>query len=118
MAQDKKTVDLVAEAVDVKEVVEIVEPALTLVEADVAEADDAITDAMPDALVEINEIVEENIAEPVKVQKLQEPDCECMFMQSTTWHPVMGQVTDYAYRDQDGRNWGYDSSCGGQVEAD
>ncbi len=43
-------------------------------------------------------------------------DCECTLQGSTTWNPVSGFVTTYSYVDQYGRDWGYDSTCGGRVK--
>lgn len=108
---ENKVVDLVAqvaEPIDVVEVIsaELIETASTTLplEIDTREQSMALTVAV-------------NVVEPVKVQALQADDCDCMFVQTTTWHPIMGRMADYGYRDQDGRNWGYDASCGGQVKS-
>lgn len=43
-------------------------------------------------------------------------DCECMLQGSSIWDEQRGFVTTYSYVDHYGRNWGYDSTCGGQVK--
>ncbi|MCA9913525.1 MAG: hypothetical protein KC496_09260 [Anaerolineae bacterium] len=43
-------------------------------------------------------------------------DCDCTLQGSSVWDSRRGFVTTYSYVDQYGRNWGYDSTCGGQVK--
>lgn len=57
------------------------------------------------------------MAEAITPADSTKDDCDCELTSSTSWHPTMGMTTTQAYVDQDGRRWGYDATCGGQVQA-
>lgn len=61
-------------------------------------------------------MTETQVIRAVVARVLAKTDCECTLQGSTSYQPGKGMVTSYAYVDQYGRNWGYDSTCGGQVK--
>jgi len=59
---------------------------------------------------------ETQIIRAVVAEVLAKSECECTKQGSTIYQPGRGMVTTYSYVDQWGRDWGYDSTCGGKVE--
>lgn len=59
---------------------------------------------------------ETQIIRAVVAEVLAKSDCECNKQGSTVYQQGVGMVTTYSYVDEYGRDWGYDSTCGGKVQ--